>query len=350
MKRIAVVGGGIFGTTAALYAARAGHTVHLFEKRPSLLREASGINQYRLHRGYHYPRSTDTALSALQAESSFRAEYSPAVIDGGLHLYAIARERSLVSGKEFLDFCDKHNLSYREVDPGVLINKDMVECVIEGEEAWYDPHMLRHLVKSKLYEAEVTVHYNTKVTLAELDQFDAVVVSTYARHNQHIPDHLPRCAHQYEVCEKPVVTMPTWFGNTGIVVLDGPFMCIDPLGREGTYVLGNVVHAIHTTNTGLAPEISAQLMPYVHQGLIKAPEVTRFKEFIADGTPFIPPLAEARHVGSMYTIRTVLPNLEATDARLTEVRRLDDRLISIFSGKVGNCVEAARQVVTLLGQ
>ena len=71
MKRIAVVGGGIFGTTAALYAARAGHTVHLFEKRPSLLREASGINQYRLHRGYHYPRSTDTALSALQAESSF---------------------------------------------------------------------------------------------------------------------------------------------------------------------------------------------------------------------------------------------------------------------------------------
>ena len=56
--RIAVVGGGIFGVSAAVKLARAGHQADLFEKQRDILCAASGINQYRIHRGYHYPRNT----------------------------------------------------------------------------------------------------------------------------------------------------------------------------------------------------------------------------------------------------------------------------------------------------
>src|SRR5437660_11754402 len=99
--RVAVVGGGIFGITAAVEIARAGHHVDLFERAPDLLQGASGINQYRLHRGYHYPRSPETAIQSKNAESSFVEKYADAILANDSHYYAIARERSLLSADQY---------------------------------------------------------------------------------------------------------------------------------------------------------------------------------------------------------------------------------------------------------
>jgi glycine/D-amino acid oxidase-like deaminating enzyme len=57
--KIAVAGAGIYGATAAIRLAEQGHQVHLFDPL-GLLRAASAINQYRVHAGYHYPRSAET--------------------------------------------------------------------------------------------------------------------------------------------------------------------------------------------------------------------------------------------------------------------------------------------------
>ena len=51
------------------------------------------------------------------------------------------------------------------------------------------------------------------------------------------------------------------------------------------------------------------------------------------------------HVGSMFTIRTVLPKVDATDERPTIIESLDHRVFTIYSGKIGNSVEAARDIV-----
>lgn len=349
MKRIAVIGGGIFGATAAIYAARAGHEVHLFEKESGLLQAASGINQYRLHRGYHYPRSPETALSALKAEKTFREEYGEAVIDGGRHLYGIAREGSLVSAKQFLDFCDVHNLEYKIVDVPDLANPEKVEVVIEGVEARFEPDTLREVVKRKLAESGVQVHLDTAADSSLAEKFDKVIVATYAGTNEVMSLFAEVTKeYQYEVCEKPVVSLPASFGLTDLVILDGPFMCVDPLGTSGLYVLGNVVHAIHATNVGKKADVPAHLRPFLNKGIVQNPPVTRFNEFIEAGIPFIPLLREAKHVGSLFTIRTVLPRMEKTDARPTLVTPVGDKCIQIFSGKVGNCVDAAKEAVNLL--
>jgi glycine/D-amino acid oxidase-like deaminating enzyme len=348
--RVAVVGGGIFGSTAAIYLARTGLDVELFEQHAELLAAASGINQYRLHRGYHYPRSSDTARSALHAEASFVEEYSDAVVRHGRHLYAIAKEGSAVSAKDFLAFCDAHGLVYKEVHDPQMVNHEKVDCLIEGDEAWYDPYALRELVLQKIAESGVRVHTGVRAEAKHLKGFDHVVFAAYAHHNTSADFLEGRRAHQYEVCEKPVVELPASFGLTGIVVMDGPFMCVDPLGRTGRYVLGNVVHAIHRANIGFAPDIPEALQPLLNRGIIENPPVTNISTFIEHGREYLPALAHAKHVGSMYTIRTVLPKMEATDARPTIVRVLDDRHLKIFSGKVGNCVEAAKETVRLLGQ
>ena len=51
------------------------------------------------------------------------------------------------------------------------------------------------------------------------------------------------------------------------------------------------------------------------------------------------------HIGSMFTIRTVLADRDHDDARPTLVRQEAHNVYTIFSGKIGTCVEAANQVV-----
>jgi len=57
--KIAVAGAGIYGATAAIRLRELGHQVDLFDPL-GVMGAASAINQYRLHAGYHYPRSPET--------------------------------------------------------------------------------------------------------------------------------------------------------------------------------------------------------------------------------------------------------------------------------------------------
>ena len=87
---IAVIGAGIFGSTAAWYLSKEGYNVNLFEKNDDIITQASYINQYRLHRGYHYPRSSETAQSSLAGEASFLEFYGDSIVndvDRPYHLF-----------------------------------------------------------------------------------------------------------------------------------------------------------------------------------------------------------------------------------------------------------------------
>jgi len=57
--KIAIIGAGFFGATAALKLSKY-HDVDLFEKKKDILNGASKINQFRFHLGFHYPRSKKT--------------------------------------------------------------------------------------------------------------------------------------------------------------------------------------------------------------------------------------------------------------------------------------------------
>src|SRR5688572_9930770 len=108
--RVAVCGGGLFGATAAIHLARAGHDVHIYEPN-EIMGAASSVNQTRVHAGFHYPRSDATARECQASLASFRSEYGDAIIDQGRHYYAIAKEGSKVSGLEYVAFCMRHGLT-----------------------------------------------------------------------------------------------------------------------------------------------------------------------------------------------------------------------------------------------
>jgi len=347
-KTVAVIGAGIFGANAALELRAAGFDVTLFDKASDIMQAASGINQYRMHRGYHYPRSSDTIRSCMEATPLFEEVFKEAIMAQHAHYYAIAKVGSKVNGEAYLTILREHNLPYT-VETPPHIAPEMVDVIVRGEEHLYDPAMLRRIVAERIAREGVVLKLNTEVHVDELDAFDYVVVATYAYFNSAIKNReaLHR-DYQYEVCEKPVVEMPESLRGISTVIMDGPFMCFDPLGDTGYAVLGHVEHAIHKRSFGAHPEVPEALAPFLNKGVVENPTVTNFASFIEAGSKFIPALKDARHVGSMYTIRTVLPKVDATDERPTIIESLDHRVFTIYSGKVGNSVQAARDVVGMI--
>ena len=95
--------------------------------------------------------------------------------------------------------------------------------------------------------------------------------------------------------------------------MDGPFMCFDPYSDTGYHLAGNVVHAIHASNIGKEPKIPAVYKNYLNKGLIEKPKYTNIHRFIESSKRFFPDIEKSKYIGSMYTIRTVLPNKDETD-------------------------------------
>ena len=54
------------------------------------------------------------------------------------------------------------------------------------------------------------------------------------------------------------------------------------------------------------------------------------------------------HIGSMFTFRTVLPDKEKDDARPTIVKKVSNKELLVFSGKIPTCVEAYKEIKKII--
>ena len=69
-KKIAIIGAGWFGCYLA-YILKKKFEVKIFEKEKNIFLGASGNNQNRLHRGFHYPRSFKTIQESKNGYKKF---------------------------------------------------------------------------------------------------------------------------------------------------------------------------------------------------------------------------------------------------------------------------------------
>lgn len=332
--RVAICGGGLFGCTAAIYAARAGHDVHLFEARDGIMQGASATNSARLHRGAHYPRSSATGLESRRAERSFRAEYGEAVIDGGRQLYIVPSVNNHVTVRQFAEFLDNESLPFSEDDGIFTVEEPRINLAV-----------LADLVKRKVAEAGVNVHLNTRVTANTRDGFDLIIVATYASLNSVLSElGCQPAEYRFQVVEKPIVRLSPQFRDTSIVVIDGPFGCIDPYDDTEYHALGHVTETIHAFNTGIRAIVPPHLVPLVNEGFIPNAPYSRWREVAEDLARYIHGLKVMDYLGSAYTVRAVLAHKEATDERPSIIRVHDEKTVSILSGKLGTAVTCAREL------
>ena len=76
MKKILIVGAGWYGCHLGLYLKEKGFNISIFEKKSDIFLGSSGKNQFRLHQGYHYPRSSLTINEAKLNFKKFKKKYS----------------------------------------------------------------------------------------------------------------------------------------------------------------------------------------------------------------------------------------------------------------------------------
>ncbi|MEK7077366.1 MAG: FAD-dependent oxidoreductase, partial [Patescibacteria group bacterium] len=200
-SRVAVIGGGIFGTTCALVLGER-FRVTLFERHSDILQEASYKNQYRHHGGYHYPRSPATIQEIRSATKDFEEFYHSAILTRFPSYYAVAKEGSKITAEEFLRVCDEFGLPYvREYPDPRVLNPAAVDVCIRTPEAIYDHGALKHFIRKKLSDAAIEMRLNCAIVGAEMDdagakiltsddgqtrlreKFDYVINATYAHYN-----------------------------------------------------------------------------------------------------------------------------------------------------------------------
>ena len=346
--KIAVVGAGIFGVTIALKLDKF-HDVTLYESSRDIMTAASRTNQLRLHRGYHYPRSPETVEALLRSIDFFVEEYRDAVVSSYNHYYCIARENSKVSPEQYIKFCDSFNLEYRAIEDFEHVNNDKIGLTVQVKEDLLDYQAVYNICWRRIMKSNIKKSWGTKFTSKDFENFDLVINCTYSNINEILPEE-NRVNYQFEVCEKIGVAMPSAMKDKSIVVMDGPFMCVDPYGKTGLSLLGNVVHAIHYSNVGHFPKVPVSMARDLNQGFVKIPSETNWKKFVTSGQEYIPSLAKAEYKGSMYTVRAVLPNMDDTDGRPTIVSGVGDKIINVFSGKIDTCVMASRQIIEKLSE
>jgi len=344
--KIAVIGGGIFGITSALFLDQKGHDVYLFEKNESLLTEASFGNQFRLHRGYHYPRSPKTVSNLLKSSIEFEKFYDLAIKKDCEHYYCIASSNSLITPNNYLKFCDENNLEYEIVKNADFVKN--VDLTIKVKENLIDYQILKLLCYKKITSSQIKTRFNTRFKKSNILDFDIVVNCSYKDIN-FISESVKN--YQYELCEKIMVKVPDSLSNKSIVIMDGPFMCIDPFAKPNFSLLGNVVHAIHSSNTGVQAIIPNEYEKYLqnieYSESIKIDKKSNFDKFIETGKVYIPDMEKIEYIGSKMVVRAVLPNVEKTDERPTIVT-MKDNIIDVFSGKIDTCISAARSVISYL--
>tara|TARA_R110001583_G_scaffold90811_1_gene232806 strand:+ start:4827 stop:6599 length:1773 start_codon:yes stop_codon:yes gene_type:complete len=338
--KCSVVGAGIYGITAAIKLKTKGFEVDLFEAEDDILKAASGINQYRIHRGYHYPRSLDTIKSCKDNEPSFIKYYNRSIIRKNDHYYSIAKEDSLVSPEQYLVTLDKMGLEWKitETTPNC-------DLTIQVNEKLYDPKVLKNICYNRIKGNGINLILNNRIK-NQLTGYKYNIHSTYSSLNDLTQK---KQDYQFELCEKPLFKLPKQYKNKSIVIMDGPFMCFDPYSDTEYHLGGNVVHAIHIRNIGEKPEIPSVYKKYLNKGIIKNPKYTNVDRFIESSKKFFPEIEQSKHLGSMYTIRTVLPNMDNTDERPTIVDKQGNN-ITLFSGKIGNCVEAANKIEEIINE
>jgi hypothetical protein len=334
--KVAVAGAGIYGATIAIRLAERGHRVTLFDPL-GVMCAASAINQFRIHSGYHYPRSPETIRETLDAREEFTTAFAPAIVRNTTHYYAIPKEGSQTAPDLFERVMARYELFCKPCRPSWM-NFGFIDRCYEVDEQIYDPGILRATVETRI--SALGIPFNRCAFSDEMrNDFDFVIRACYGMG----PSRGIFKIAKYQVAEKILIKLPVELRPISLVVIDGPFTAFDPYGSSGKSQFGSAKHTNHwTTSDPCTP------VPEPYAALLNAPEFascaeTHFAAMRADSELVVPASKHAEYLGSRFTMR-VVENNPAQDRRTLLVQETSPGELHVFSGKVVGAVKAAHLV------
>lgn len=358
MKKIAIIGAGIFGCSTAIELQKNGFETHLFDRSDDILNGASTVNQLRHHYGFHYPRSKETVEEIKKARVGFESKYGDAISKPFDNFYAIALNNSKTTPKDFIRFCDEMKLPYDiEWPENTHLDRSKVGICIKTAERVYDPAILRGIIHKEIKDSGVKLFLNHKLIDGEIthnkkhlnfkicnrldydDTFDCVVNAIYANFNDF--DRIFNFEEKklnYDLIELIEIYIPT-VKKFGLTILDGDFFTLLPRGERNTFTLGNVRKSILksiNSNKLDAFDISQKNKKTVRNVILEK------------ASEFCPIIKQAEVVQSLYVTRALKSNVESTDKRPSEITSYGNGIYSIFGGKVITSVDIAKEITEMI--
>lgn len=315
--RVAIIGAGWFGCHIACKLLESGYGVTIFEKN-HIFAGASGNNQNRLHLGYHYPRSGMMRQRLIASFYEFmHSEYAQFTRPVVNNLYAVAKQRSLIDFKAYLDLLMADKLSCSQT-PARDFRIENVEGVIYSQDRLVLTTDVMLFFKNKLsrYIFRGAVDQGWRRSLEH--SFDFIIDCT---NNSTAPSDSVKTIREdtvmFEYRHKNGLEM-------ALTVMDGPFFSLYPTGY-GTYTLSSV--------------------EYTPKGYMDLAMLRNAME--KDAMDFLPWFRdEFVPCGVHRAHKTKVVDVNA-DSRELMVHS-DGKVVSIFSGKFSDIFEAERKVKEII--
>ena len=357
-----IIGGGFYGASIAIYLAkqRGLKRIVLVERESALLTRASYNNQARVHNGYHYPRSFTTAFRSRVNLPRFVHDWPEAVKQDFTKLYAIARRNSKVTAKQFVRFCKEIGAKIEPADQSLhqLFEQRLIEEVFLVEEYAFDSSILASWAEQELNECGVEMRLGAcvkkidnfnqllRIIVQDKEGCEAEIVSryvfncTYSGLNQFAGD-FPGASTilKHEITEMTLMQAPPVLRNLGVTVMDGPFFSMMPFPARDLHTLSHVRYTPHNNwldQPGLDPY---QRMESYHCE-------TRVERMMRDVSRYMPAIADAKYVESLFEVKTILVKNEGDDGRpiLFERHNLMPNCYSILGGKIDNIYDVLEKL------
>ena len=367
-----VIGGGLFGSYAALHCANLGFKVCLIERENTLFKKASVVNQARLHAGYHYPRSVATARMSDDNKARFTAEHQDMVFSNFEKYYAIDKHGSFTDDRQFKRFCDFLEIQCDPVLNHPLFNYDRLEAVYKTKEHTFDPFLIKNKYKKKLdEEKKITTKLSCEITqvekggnenwLIQVQQAGvktsitahSAINATYAGTNSILSLFgFEEWNIQHEISEIGLIEAPE-IANLGLTVMDGPFGSIMPYGKSGLLSISSVAYTHHKVSYSNKPQFDC--MEKTDQcsssklgdcNSCIAQPISNIGKMTAQMSQYFSKPIQWKHFKSLFTIKSKLKSSHIDDGRPTEIKQFSEKpyFYGIFAGKINSIYEIEKVV------
>jgi glycine/D-amino acid oxidase-like deaminating enzyme len=356
---IAIVGGGWFGCAIADFLTKRHGKIVIVEREPALLQRASYNNQARVHNGYHYPRSLQTAYRSRINFKLFARDYPECIVNDFVKLYCIAGRLSKVTPLQFERFCNLIGAPWKRATKvhADLFQRRLIAAVYQVEETIFDSTVLAAILAERLSTAGVEVRLNTtvecagadgnttRITLSDGSEISAAIVfnCTYAglKRVPGLSENLGS-AIKHELTEMALIEPPTEMTKLGVTVMDGPFFSTIPFPARGLHTLS---HVRYTPHGSWIEDGDASRDPYTM--LSQYDKESRARHMLLDAARYMPCLAKARIVDSLFEVKTLLQRNEVDDGRpILMERSAPPTIYSILGGKIDNIYDVLERLRT----